>query len=70
MSLSTYARHLTLLDKHPDSSEDPLTSVAGSFGYVAPEVPNQNGHGKPVDLWSTGYGYVLPLPIIYTTMEC
>lgn len=41
--------------KHLEASGEPLTSVAGSFGYVAPEVLNQKGHGKPVDLWSIGY---------------
>ncbi|KZV75221.1 Pkinase-domain-containing protein [Peniophora sp. CONT] len=40
--------------KHLHSSEEQLTSLAGSFGYVAPEVLNKYGHGKPVDLWSTG----------------
>lgn len=29
--------------------------MAGSFGYVAPEVLNRKGHGKPVDIWSIGY---------------
>lgn len=29
--------------------------MAGSFGYVAPEILNHKGHGKPVDLWSIGY---------------
>lgn len=28
--------------------------MAGSFGYVAPEVLKKTGHGKPVDIWSTG----------------
>lgn len=28
--------------------------MAGSFGYVAPEVLKKVGHGKPVDIWSTG----------------
>ena len=28
--------------------------MAGSFGYVAPEVLTKTGHGKAVDLWSTG----------------
>lgn len=28
--------------------------MAGSFGYVAPEVLGKKGHGKPVDIWSTG----------------
>ncbi|KAI0319890.1 kinase-like domain-containing protein [Amylostereum chailletii] len=40
--------------KHLHSSEEQLTSLAGSFGYVAPEVLNKQGHGKAVDLWSTG----------------
>ncbi|KAI0033614.1 kinase-like domain-containing protein [Vararia minispora EC-137] len=40
--------------KHLHSSAEQLTSLAGSFGYVAPEVLNKQGHGKPVDLWSTG----------------
>lgn len=34
-------------------------SLAGSFGYVAPEVLNHKGHGKPVDLWAIGYAYSL-----------
>jgi len=33
---------------------EPLTSVAGSLGYVAPEVLSHNGYGKLVDLWSIG----------------
>ena len=41
--------------KHLHSSEEQLHSVAGSFGYVAPEVLNRKGHGKPVDIWSIGY---------------
>ncbi|ETW78418.1 hypothetical protein HETIRDRAFT_479585, partial [Heterobasidion irregulare TC 32-1] len=40
--------------KHLHSSEEQLTSLAGSFGYVAPEVLNNKGHGKAVDMWSTG----------------
>jgi len=31
-----------------------LTTMAGSFGYAAPEVMEKQGHGKPVDLWSLG----------------
>ena len=41
--------------KHLHSSEEQLHSMAGSFGYVAPEVLNRKGHGKPVDIWSIGY---------------
>ncbi|KAH9970672.1 kinase-like domain-containing protein [Russula compacta] len=40
--------------KHLDSSDDQLTSFAGSFGYVAPEILTRKGHGKPVDMWSIG----------------
>lgn len=39
--------------------EDPLddesiTSIAGSFGYAAPEVLMGKGHGFKVDCWSIG----------------
>ncbi|KAF9220364.1 Pkinase-domain-containing protein [Gyrodon lividus] len=40
--------------KHLHSPEEQLHSLAGSFGYVAPEVLNKMGHGKAVDVWSTG----------------
>ncbi|CAG7852401.1 Calcium/calmodulin-dependent protein kinase Short=CMPK [Serendipita indica DSM 11827] len=40
--------------KHLHGPDQQLLSVAGSFGYVAPEVLAQKGHGKPVDIWSTG----------------
>lgn len=40
--------------KHLHSSDEQLHSLAGSFGYVAPEVLNKKGHGKAVDIWSTG----------------
>ena len=40
--------------KHLHSPEEQLHSLAGSFGYVAPEVLNNKGHGKAVDIWSTG----------------
>lgn len=36
------------------SSDEMLTSMAGSFGYVAPEVLRGVGHGKPCDIWSVG----------------
>ncbi|KAJ8589614.1 kinase-like protein [Rhizopogon salebrosus TDB-379] len=46
--------------KHLHSPEEQLHSLAGSFGYVAPEVPNKQGHGKAVDISSTGIiAYVL-----------
>ncbi|KJZ79039.1 Calcium protein kinase [Hirsutella minnesotensis 3608] len=37
-----------------DGAEDTLRTMAGSFGYAAPEVMEQKGHGKPVDMWSLG----------------
>ncbi|KJA13407.1 hypothetical protein HYPSUDRAFT_220869 [Hypholoma sublateritium FD-334 SS-4] len=40
--------------KHLHSPEEQLHSLAGSFGYVAPEVLLKQGHGKPVDIWSIG----------------
>lgn len=39
--------------KHLESPDEQLNSLAGSFGYVAPEVLKKEGHGKPVDIWST-----------------
>ncbi|KAG5719359.1 Calcium/calmodulin-dependent protein kinase [Termitomyces sp. T112] len=40
--------------KHLHSPDEQLHNLAGSLGYVAPEVLNMEGHGKPVDVWSTG----------------
>ncbi|KAH8692323.1 calcium/calmodulin-dependent protein kinase [Talaromyces proteolyticus] len=37
-----------------EHSSDVLTSMAGSFGYAAPEVMLKEGHGKPADMWSMG----------------
>ncbi|KFA67497.1 hypothetical protein S40285_00254 [Stachybotrys chlorohalonatus IBT 40285] len=36
------------------TQEDSLQTMAGSFGYAAPEVMDRKGHGKPVDMWSMG----------------
>jgi calcium/calmodulin-dependent protein kinase I len=30
-------------------------SMAGSYGYAAPEILLQTGHSKPADMWSLGY---------------
>ncbi|KAG6871538.1 hypothetical protein C0995_003460 [Termitomyces sp. Mi166 len=40
--------------KHLHSPDEQLHNLAGSLGYVAPEVLSMEGHGKPVDVWSTG----------------
>ncbi len=37
-----------------DNKEESLQTMAGSFGYAAPEVMDRKGHGKPVDMWSMG----------------
>lgn len=37
-----------------DKKDEVLTTMAGSFGYAAPEVMLKMGHGKPVDMWSLG----------------
>lgn len=37
-----------------DSMDEVLTTMAGSFGYAAPEVMLKQGHGKAVDMWSMG----------------
>lgn len=31
-----------------------LTTTCGTPGYMAPEIFNKSGHGKPVDLWAIG----------------
>lgn len=36
------------------SADAKITSLAGSFGYAAPEVILGTGHGKPCDIWSLG----------------
>lgn len=41
--------------KHLDTPDEVLHALAGSFGYVAPEVLMNKGHSKAVDIWSTGY---------------
>ncbi|EAU87161.2 CAMK/CAMK1 protein kinase [Coprinopsis cinerea okayama7 len=40
--------------KHLHSPDEQLHSLAGSLGYVAPEVLSKDGHGKAVDIWATG----------------
>lgn len=40
--------------KHLKSPDEVLHSMAGSFGYAAPEVLKGTGHGKPCDIWSLG----------------
>ncbi|TFK24578.1 Pkinase-domain-containing protein [Coprinopsis marcescibilis] len=46
--------------KHLQFADEQLHTLAGSLGYVAPEVLKKEGHGKPVDVWATGIiSYVL-----------
>ncbi|KAJ7457229.1 CAMK/CAMK1 protein kinase [Mycena galericulata] len=40
--------------KHLHAPDQQLLSLAGSPGYVAPEVLGKQGHGKAVDVWCTG----------------
>jgi calcium/calmodulin-dependent protein kinase I len=47
--------YLRFSAKHLNTSDEQIFNVAGSFGYVAPEVLSEKGHGKAVDIWSTGY---------------
>ncbi|KAF8186263.1 kinase-like domain-containing protein [Pholiota molesta] len=42
------------ISKHLHFPEEQLHSLAGSLGYIAPEVLLKEGHGKPVDIWSIG----------------
>ncbi|KAK5112495.1 hypothetical protein LTR62_004252 [Meristemomyces frigidus] len=40
--------------KHLDTPDGVLKTMAGSFGYAAPEVMLKKGHSYPVDMWSMG----------------
>ncbi|KAF8941262.1 hypothetical protein BGZ58_000547 [Dissophora ornata] len=42
------------LSKVLTSGNDVLMTACGTPGYVAPEVLEQVGHGKPVDMWGVG----------------
>ncbi|KAJ2156456.1 Calcium/calmodulin-dependent protein kinase type I [Coemansia sp. RSA 552] len=38
----------------PDNGSRLLTNVCGTPGYMAPEMIQRSGHGKPVDMWAVG----------------
>ncbi|KAF9197302.1 hypothetical protein BGZ49_002315 [Haplosporangium sp. Z 27] len=42
------------LSKVLTNGDDVLMTACGTPGYVAPEILEQAGHGKPVDMWSVG----------------
>ncbi|KAK3825214.1 MAG: calcium/calmodulin-dependent protein kinase type 1 [Benniella sp.] len=42
------------LSKVLTNGDDVLMTACGTPGYVAPEVLEEIGHGKPVDMWSIG----------------
>ncbi|KAG0023463.1 hypothetical protein BGZ82_010739 [Podila clonocystis] len=42
------------LSKVLTAQNDVLMTACGTPGYVAPEVLEQIGHGRPVDMWSVG----------------
>ena len=48
------ASDTTFRAKHLHTLDEQLHSLAGSFGYVAPKVLKKEGHGKAVNMWSTG----------------
>ncbi len=37
-----------------DVSLVPFTSLAGTFGYIAPEILDRKAYGTPADIWSCG----------------
>ena len=41
------------------SKDEALMSMAGSYGYAAPEILLQTGHSFPADMWSLGYPHFL-----------
>ncbi|KAK9461827.1 kinase-like domain-containing protein [Lipomyces oligophaga] len=55
---SDAASDLVLADfgiaKELESENEVLNTMAGSFGYAAPEILLRTGHGKPCDIWSLG----------------
>ncbi|KAJ2849381.1 Calcium/calmodulin-dependent protein kinase type I [Coemansia brasiliensis] len=38
----------------PDDDSRIVTNICGTPGYMAPEMLQRSGHGKPVDMWAVG----------------
>ena len=56
--------------KHLETADEEITSMAGSFGYAAPEVLSGKGHGVKVDCWSIGWVVDRPDSKAIQGVEC
>ncbi|KAJ3076244.1 hypothetical protein HDU98_004857 [Podochytrium sp. JEL0797] len=55
---SKTSKHVLLADfglsKLTTDTQSPLRTACGTMGYMAPEILEKTGHGKPVDMWAVG----------------